>query len=125
MLRKKVGLGQELVVNGDFATDSVWDKRGAGTTINSGECHFNWGSSAYILLQNAVTTIGVTYKLAYEITSYTSGSIQAYNNTGQLVPHSEVGSFTEVFEATSTSISWRSISSFVGSIDNVSIKEVL
>ena len=40
--------GSELVVNGDFATDSDWSK-GSNTTISNGEASFNGVSSLSLI----------------------------------------------------------------------------
>jgi hypothetical protein len=66
-------LGNELVQNGDFATDSDWTL-GTGWSIGDDEA-IATNTTADSLYQDALT-LGKTYKVSFEITEITSGSIR-------------------------------------------------
>ena len=117
--------GSELVTNGDFATDSDWVKQ-AGWSISGGTANCdgsqNLPESVY---QNGVTVVGKTYKITYTLVSITSGTIRPLAGTLGGAFQSTIGTHTEYLTATSnTAIQIQASSSFIGSIDNVSVKEV-
>ena len=118
-------LGSELVVNGDFATDSNWNL-GSGWSIGDGVAVSD-GSSGYSFLQQTSSVLnGKTYKVSYSVTSYTSGSVEvgvggASNNN---IQRNSVGDFVEYHTSNGTNLTIIS-RNFIGSIDNVSVKEVI
>jgi hypothetical protein len=130
MLDKSKGLvlGSELVTNGDFSSGANWTAA-TGWSIGGGVASCNAIAGAN-LDQTLVTTIGKIYAVSYTITSYTSGSVYArftgsVNVTG--VSRSSAGTFTEYINATSNNSVFRMRSSdigFVGSIDNISVREL-
>ena len=117
-------LGSELVTNGDFATDTDWNKS-SEVTIQNGAAVFTLAPSGQQLSQSVTPTIGKQYKITYEIKSITQGAFDvsigsdistSYNNS--------VGVYTEYLTATSTNSFYvRSRGVTNGSIDNVSVKE--
>lgn len=117
--------GENLIVNGDFATDSGWTKSHAGVTISSGKAHFDntTPTNAYIRELIGTLTIGTTYIYEFDVTDYTSGSLSVYSGAfkGSI---SGVGTYSETFVCADgiMKIYGRP---FVGSIDNVSVREVL
>jgi len=117
-------LGSEEVTNGDFDTDSDWNKA-AGWTISGGKANANTTGSYINLYQNGVFTIGKTYKVSFDITDYTSGDVRiteaGYDISGLI---NAVGSYSFVFTASYSSLYIQGLNSFVGSIDNVSVKEI-
>ena len=66
--------GPEKVTNGDFATDSNWNK-GSGTTISGGKANFS-NASSVSLYQNICTPGSV--RATFSVTDYTSGSLKIY-----------------------------------------------
>ena len=124
-------LGDELISNGGFSTDSDWTK-GTGWSISGGTANCS-GTTANILSNIPITpSTGKQGKLRFEITNYVSGQIALSlsgtggSDTGVFTP---VNGFYEfdlfgVMQPTSTFITIYSIA-FIGSIDNVSLKEVL
>jgi len=96
----------ELIINGDFATDSDWSK-GAGWTISGGKANCNGTNSP--LDQSSISS-SKTYKVNFssnEILSITSdGEYEAYGT------------------ADSSLFRLRSQGGFIGSVDNVSVVEV-
>ena len=117
-------IGSELVTNGDFATDSNWVKQG-GWTIANGVATCD-GTNLTQLYQTNVLTQNKLYKVTYSITSRTSGGVFAKLGNNILgATNSAVGTYTEYFNFTEANLSFHFRSSnFVGSIDNVSVKEV-
>ena len=120
-------LGSELVVNGTFDSDTAWSK-GAGWSIANGEANANTLGSFVNLTQNNIFEIGKTYITKFTITNYTQGEVRL-TQAGIDVSGSQnsVGTYEATF--TSTSADGRCImqglNSFIGSIDNVSVKEYL
>ena len=118
--------GPELVTNGDFATDSDWSK-GTGWTISGGTASFNGGADAAIS-QSSVVTSGTEYKVLFTISDLTtSGSLQLrFGSTGSVDKTiNKNGTYYFHLTADGTTLYFRAISGFNGSIDNVSVQEVL
>jgi len=115
-------LGSELVVNGDFATDTAWTK-GSGWTISGGSANQdNSTPNSGDLTQSNVTTSGKKYKVTFDLV-VTSGTISALVGGHNLFTTS--GTKTFIKTATSSNLTFRNYSNFIGSIDNVSVKEVI
>jgi hypothetical protein len=125
-------LGDEEVTNGDFATDSDWNKS-SFWTISNGVALMSETSSYLPLFQNDVTVPNVKYKLTFDIISIT-GSIKATSlNNGATAGEITLGVYStvgtkEVFFTTQTQCRAVSFARVVGissscSIDNVSVKE--
>ncbi len=117
--------GSEQVTNGDFATDSDWSK-GSGWTISGGSANSDGVSGASPIYQNiGAATVGTNYKIQLDVSNYTSGTlVAAYGGTSATSITSN-GSYTFYVKATSTDANTSYLSyNFIGSIDNVSVKEV-
>jgi len=120
--------GPELVTNGDFATDSDWTK-GTGWNISGGKG--NGTSASGDLTQTISIAINKTYRVNYTISNYSSGVFRIV--LGAYVAgtnRAANGTYTDVLTVTnanSNSLLYLAadISAFTGSIDNVSVKEVL
>ena len=131
MLDKSKGLvlGPELVTNGDFSQGTTGWTAAAGWSIGSGVASCNAVAGANFD-QSITTVAGTLYVITYSITSYTSGAVFArftgtVNVTGQ--NRSAIGTYTEYIYATSGNSIFRfrsSDSGFVGSIDNISVREL-
>ncbi len=109
-------LGSELVVNSDFSSDYWWGTD-PSWTISGGSANSNGTGTMY---KGGVLIIGKRYKVTVDISAYTSGSL-TYPNASHTLP-SAIGTYTFNYTAASQTVSF-SGSSFVGSIDNVSVKE--
>ena len=120
-IKPAYALGSELIINGNFATDSNWIK-GTGWTISGGEANCNSGSSTELYQSLAVS--GKTYKITFTITSYTSGQIAARAGGITGVVRTSIGTFTDTITANGTQLGVFNSGGFVGSIDNVSVKEI-
>jgi hypothetical protein len=117
-------IGSELIVNGDFATDSDWNKD-SGWTISGGTANSS-GVGYSRIYQDEVLTSGKIYKLRFDITAYTSGQLEVYNNGQWEGAYDAVNSYEKLINANTSFLYFRAKNSspFTGSIDNVSVKEV-
>jgi len=128
-------LGSELVVNGDFATDSDWAK-GTGWSISGGSAN---GLATLDPIRQVISgfTDSKKYKVSFEITEVTNGFVRVYSYVGAsgtftkvLETPSQIGTYEVIFEFGGTNknlMFYGSIGNgnFTGSIDNVSVKEYL
>jgi hypothetical protein len=111
----------ELVTNGDFATDSDWNK-GTGWTISGGVASHGGGAGGY-LDQDLGLETGKFYILRFDV-SRVGGNLLGYIDTPWDWNISVSNSYIYIMEANQSLIRFFP-SVFEGSIDNVSIKEVL
>jgi hypothetical protein len=126
-VKPNVVLGNELITNGDFATDSGWTTLG-GWSIGGGSANCNGGS---IMYTNGGIEVSKTYKVTYTIINYVSGNVRSIFNgsttDGNGTTRNANGTFTELVQSTdnaSGTFSFGAVAgSFIGSIDNVSVKE--
>jgi len=121
--------GNDLIINGDFATDSDWIG-GAAWSIEGGQavCDGTQPSGTFIR-QDGTYTNGVTYKATFTVT-VTAGSIVARLQTGGATVLGSViensGTYTEYLTSTGNSdFRFRGSTDFIGTVDNVSVEEVL
>ena len=116
--------GSELVTNGTFDTDSNWTK-GTGWSISGGKAIKTSGTGSALSQTVPTTTVGKKYKLTFDAI-VTSGVANA-GLYGVTIPNfTTTGSQEHIITATSTSgFEFFAASNFNGSIDNVSVKEVI
>jgi len=116
-------IGKELVVNGDFATSDDWTADALQWVVSGGKAN-GLGVSGF-LFNTADLTLGNQYSVVFDITDYTSGSTKVYSGSGtdNSPYYSSVGTHSFTFKANASNMVIYS-NSFIGSIDNVSIKEV-
>ena len=123
-VKPEIALGPELVTNGDFATDSDWAK-GTGWTISGGTANCD-GTNSSILRQNNLIPLNTKVKVSFTVTNYTSGSIIVkFAPTSYSVSLSGNGIYTVITDGDNTVNGDLQLlsNSFIGSIDNVSVKE--
>ena len=72
-LKPKEILGNELVVNGGFNTDSDWIK-GIGITIADGVARFTDCVPYNALAQYGLLEVGKTYKITFNIRDFSGGN---------------------------------------------------
>jgi hypothetical protein len=128
---RPISYGDELVENGDFATDSDWTK-GTGWTISGGKASIDGTQTAASRLRTIseiTLTAGAVYLVQIDITSISAGSFTlSLTGTGasDIVGMAEVGSYSVTLVAPSTSedLLVEASSNCVGSVDNISLKEV-
>ena len=116
----------ELVTNGGFDTDSDWTL-GSNTTIANGALNFSSATSNTD--QSLTTTNTKIYKVVFTISNYVSGSVRfRFTGTANVngISRSTNGTFTQYITATANNSIFRfAANAFNGSIDNVSVKEVI
>ena len=123
-----VANGSELVPNGDFATDTDWTK-GTGWTISGGSANANTvGSYVNLQTNNRVIEVQTIYDVSFEVSNYVQGSVRlAFTGSVATPEASANGTYTARLRSGATSRSLvyiQGITSFIGSVDNVSVKEV-
>jgi len=120
-------LGSELVVNGDFATDSDWTY-GSSWSIGDGKASFDFNiGGASDLRQNSVLTVGKKYKLTFDVLDSNGGNF-SYSLGGSAIFINNIEAnttYTVYGKAVGAFLTLRGASNFIGSIDNASIKEVI
>ena len=116
-------LGDEEVTNGNFATDSDWTK-GNGWSIENGKANADTIGNFLNLWQSNVFTVGKKYSYSFTITDYTQGSVR-FTQSGYDISglKNDIGIYTGTFISTNTALYIQGKDSFIGSIDNVSVKE--
>jgi hypothetical protein len=120
-IKPAYALGSELVTNGTFDTDSDWTK-GTGWTISSGKAV---GSSASGTLQQDIgAVVSKKYKVTFEVTSYTGGTLYVDLGGASAQTTTSAGLKEFTFKATSTNNLRFYGGSITCSIDNVSVKEI-
>jgi hypothetical protein len=124
-------LGSELVTNGGFDTDSDWTK-GTGWTISGGAANCDGTQTTNSLLyQNLGDLSNKTIKFTFTISGYSAGQLSTafFGAAGTQVENvSANGTYTfniDVQSGHNGNTGFTANSSFIGSVDNVSVKEVI
>jgi len=121
--------GNNLVTNGDFATDSNWVKSSSSITILGGKANFTNTSNGNTLRQDNFLTAGKRYEVSFTVSNYTEGSVRvgrpfitpSVNSNGV---HTVTGIATAVGTGGSDDLQFQAIGETTLSIDDVSVKEV-
>jgi hypothetical protein len=125
-VKPSIVLGEELVTNGDFATDSDWILRN-NTTISGGKL-INSNSFAYSSTSQSIPMSVGTYLFTYTIDSISGGGFFIAFTGFNGITRYAAGTYSEyvTLSSASTSIFLAPVSSgMTYTIDNVSVKEVL
>ena len=117
--------GVEKVVNGDFSSGANWTIL-SGTTISGGVANINQSGTVQLMYNSLSVTANTFYKVSFEIKNYVSGtcalSLAGY---GFQIAATSNGVFTAYANSFANGPLYiYSSSGFVGSLDNVSVKEV-
>lgn len=116
------GYGPDLVINGDFATDSNWTvAAGSGWTISNGKAS-NDGSSGN-LQQSSILDVGKVYLITITVSDYVSGNVQVSAGAGPRGSVTANGTYTFIQTAQNNSSFYLVSSAFVGSVESVSVQE--
>ena len=121
-------------IGGSFSVENVSLKEvgqdwtlGTGWSIGDGfaECDGTQSGNTD-LIQNITTDAGKQYKITYTVSNYSAGSIFIRLNSGNVTStKSSNGTFTEVLSgAGGTQFILRANLDFIGSVSNISVKEV-
>lgn len=119
-------LGSELVINGDFTTDSDWTK-GSGWSIANGKASNDGSVSGNDYLINSASTsiVGKTYKVVFTVSDYVQGNLRVRAGQASSTYINANGTYTQYQVSTSTeTVRIQARDNFIGSIDNVSVKQV-
>ena len=122
-------LGSELAVNGDFATDSDWNKA-ASWSISNNSAISDGTQSVGTLTQNTTSLAG-NYFIEFQLKEYTQGNVgMSITGTGGQdirVTNGVLGFYNTTITTPTDNfqIEIKGDSNFIGSIDNVSVKEVI
>lgn len=123
---KGLALGSELVTNGDFSGGSTGWTTGAGWTISGGVATGGTATASLSSTNSIGAVAGKTYQVTFTVTAYTSGTVRA--NIGAAVNgivRSATGTYTELIASIGgDGRIYFVVSNFVGSIDNISVKEL-
>ena len=128
-LIERVGYyGSELVTNGGFDTNTNWGFIGTAN-ISNGFAVFPDTTSSYIFQTNIVDLSVKKYKLIYEVIETNAGTLRLSGGNsafGTVDLNSSVGVHTIDLTSNGTKrhLQFFNATSFVGKIDNVSLKEV-
>lgn len=112
-------LAGDTVVNGGFDTDSDWTK-GTGWSIAGGVAEHNGAFGA--LAQSTVVSVGMTYSISTLLNTTSGGACQV--DIGG-APVSLTEGASSLIETAASSTLTYSAGSFIGNIDNVSVKRIL
>ena len=118
--------GNELVTNGDFATDTDWTKP-TGATISGGFLNLSGVANGQNTFQSSSIVVGKTYKATFTISNYVAGGLRILiGATGTTPTRNSNGTFTATVNAAlDTVIYLQALGTTTLKIDNVSVKEVL
>ena len=118
-------LGAELIVGGDFSNPSDWNLSGTNLSISNGK-GISTGSNFGAQFKQTILTINKVYTLTFDIVDYTSGKIgTTANYYGETQVFNSVGTHTATFTSLSQTEFRLYSQNFIGSIDNVSVKEYI
>lgn len=120
----------ELVTNGDFSAGITgWDLKGVGN-VSGGVANFNGVGSN--LIGETTASLGISagkkYLISFAITAFSSGAVSLNLGGVAGTVRNLVGTYNEVITANSVTtlgIQARGGAGFVGSIDNISVREIV
>lgn len=110
------------VVNGDFATDTVWTK-GAGWTISGGVANASVASADLSQTASPAIVQGQSYTVTYTVTR-SAGSVTPNIGGTAGTTRSTAGTFTETIVAGSTQTIAFTGAGFTGTLDAVSVRDM-
>lgn len=122
---KGLVLGSELVTNGTFDTDTNWTKTG-NWTISGGTAVCTAGLAATLSQTLSGLSTTSTYELRFTITA-TASSLAVRFGTSGVTTFAGLGSGTYVYRIPpggTVGIYFVASSSFAGTVDNVSVKQI-
>jgi len=119
----------ELITDGGFDDPSAWNLSTGDPVIEDGVGKFPSTTNSFIIKTGAVPATVATYRLTYDVVTTNGNTLKLAGGSSafptQSIP-SSLGTQT-VFvtsNGTATALQFNNNSSFIGSIDNVSLKQV-
>lgn len=120
-----VNLGADLVLNGDFATDTIWTK-GTGWTIPGGSTANHAAGTASDLSQTLTLSPTTYYRVGFDVSGRTAGSVTPVvgGTSGTAIVADDTGILESIRTASGNDIAFSATSDFDGSLDNITLKEI-
>ncbi|WP_299202578.1 hypothetical protein [uncultured Amphritea sp.] len=116
-------IGEELVVNGGFDTDTNWVKA-TGWTISDGVASTESANNTNVN-QSIGQSSGSVYRIGVDVVSYTTGSLTIFLG-GAVGSMTSAGSYSfDHIPANTNPLFFTGSGPFTGSIDNASVKQLL
>ena len=122
-VKPAIALGEELIVNGNFSDGSTGWTKSANWDISNSKANCS-GGAAQLLYQSNILPLGTKYKLTVTVSNYSQGYLSAYGGDWDTELIESNGTFTRYTKSQSVNTGFVG-NGFIGSIDNVSIKEDL
>jgi len=118
--------GVEEVTNGSFTTDADWNKN-PNWTISGGTANADGTSNADMnqIPVNGYPAVGEVFRVSFEVTARTQGQVRIIYGGASTAFVTVVGKYEYIITATTTDrIRIQCNGSFIGSVDNLSIKQI-
>ena len=115
-------LGSELVTNGTFDTAASWSIVGANVSISGGQATWTGAAANERITQGSLDPTK-TYSVSLDVVSHTSGSV--YFLGGLTSGGNALGTWSYLITGVSQIYIRAGGGGFTGSIDNITVKEVL
>jgi len=122
-------LGDDLVTNGDFTTNSDWNLSIGDTVIEDGVAKFPTTTNSFLIQTGVVSASVKTYKLQYEVIETngnnfrTAGGNSAFGTQTLDSATEGVKTVYITSNGTNTALQFNN-NNFIGSIDNISLQQV-
>ena len=123
---KGLALGPELATNGDFSSDTAWSKE-ASWTISGGTANKTAGAAGSLYQASASMVQGRTYQITFTVSGVSAGTLTPFCRGTVGVGVTANGTYTQRIVAGSDgvyAINFYAGATFVGSIDNISVREL-
>jgi hypothetical protein len=116
--------GRDVVINGDFASDTIWVKGDAAITIGGGTASWSGAQAGNAdLTQSGIVANGRTWEVVFTVSGRTAGTITPICGTQAGTARSTDDTFTETITANGADLIFRGDVDFDGNIDNVTVKQ--
>jgi len=124
VINPALALGRNIVINGDFASDTVWTKGDAAITISGGTATWDGTQAGNAdLTQSGILAAGRTWRVTFTVSGRTAGTITPLCGTQAGTARSTNDTFTETITANGADLVFRGDADFDGSIDDVVVKQ--
>ena len=121
------GPGAELVTNGTFASDTNWTKE-TGWAISGGVASKTSGTAGSLYQGAAAMVQGRTYQIDFTVSGYSAGTLTPFCRGTGGTGVTANGTYSQRIIAGADSvyvINFFAGATFVGSIDNISVREIV
>ena len=127
-VRSAIALGDELLLNGSFATDTVWSHSGQWV-LGGGVAVGTAVTVTDDLVQTLTLGTWVVYQVTYTLNNTPTGGISWKLSNGQVgTLRSAAGTYTESFQVLTAATDFRFVrrgSDYTGTISAASLKRIL